>query len=282
MAFRNEEYRYQELADFLKTRRHRIQPSQVGLPSNSRRRTPGLRREEVAQLSGVGLTWYTWLEQGRPIHVSASIIESLSRTLLLTPDERTYLSDLANPPYPDKIPGCQSEVSPALVHVLDRLDLRPSFVVDQRWNILAWNPAADLLYGPFAERNARERNIVWAMFTNEAHRALCPDWETSARRLLGNFRASCGPFVNDPWLISFVADLKLESAAFAALWSLYDIDNSRETRKRLAHPIAGTLEFEVNNFDVTDGTGQKLILHVPLPGTDTDKKMESLLERRGF
>ena len=282
MALSNEDYRYKELADFLKTRRQKILPSQVGLPSTAHRRTPGLRREEVAQLSGIGLSWYTWLEQGRPIHVSVSILESLSRILLLDNNERRYLYLLASQPFPSDFPEYQSAVSPALIHVLDSLVLCPSFVTDQRWNVIAWNKAADLLYGNFAEMSARERNIVWAMFTNEKYKKLCPDWNINAKRLLGNFRASCGQYIEDPWLISFVEDLKKESAEFEALWSLHEIDNSHETHKKLNHPIVGILEFEVNNFDVTDGTELKLIVHVPLPKTDTVDKMKLLLPDNKF
>jgi len=271
-------YRCKELADFLKARRRNISPSQVGLLTSARRRTPGLRREEVAQLSGIGLTWYTWLEQGRPIHVSASVLESLSRVFLLNSNERRHLYELACQPFPAEYPVYPGAVSPALAHVLDSFILCPSFVADTRWNVIAWNKAANLLYGDFNEMGARERNIVWAIFTDQKHRSLCPDWSQSARRLLGNFRASCGQYAEDPWLISFVADLKRESAEFEALWSLHEIDNSRETRKLLNHPSAGLLEFEVNHFDTTDGTRLQLITHVPLPGTGTAEKMRLLLE----
>lgn len=277
MNSRNEEYRQKELADFLKTRRQKILPSQVGLSTTARRRTPGLRREEVAQLSGIGLTWYTWLEQGRPIHVSTSILESLSRVLLLDEAERRHLYLLANQPFSNEVAEDQRAVSPALTHVLDCLVYCPSFVTDQRWNIIAWNQAADLLYGSFREMSERERNIVWKMFTDEKQKELCPDWDRSAKHLLGNFRASCGQYIDDPWLTSFVEELKQKSAEFEAWWSLHEIDDSRETYKKLKHPTAGFLEFEVNNFDVTDGTGCKLIVHVPLPGTDTAAKMQVLL-----
>jgi transcriptional regulator with XRE-family HTH domain len=139
MILINEKHRYIELADFLKTRRAKILPSQAGLSSAARRRTPGLRREEVAQLAGIGITWYTWLEQGRPIHVSAQILESLSRVLLLDRQERMHLYLLANQPLPAELPVYQGTVSPILQHVLDSLTLCPSLVTDQRWNVIAWN-----------------------------------------------------------------------------------------------------------------------------------------------
>lgn len=278
MSLGNDDYRYKELADFLKIRRQKISPSQVGLPTTERRRTPGLRREEVAQLSGIGLTWYTWLEQGRPIHVSTSIIESLSRVLLLDAAERRHLYLLANQPFPNEILEDERAVSPALMHFLDSLILYPAMVTDQRWNVVAWNRAADLLYGSFREMSERERNIVWRMFTDEKHRQQCPEWEINAKQLLGNFRASCGQYIEDPWLVAFVEDLKQESVEFEAWWSLHEIDDSRETYKNLNHPMAGLLSFEVNSFDVMDGTRLKLMIHVPKPGTDTADKMKLLLD----
>ena len=274
----NENYRYQELADFLKTRRLKILPSQVGLPSTARRRTPGLRREEVAQLSGIGLTWYTWLEQGRPIHVSTSIMESLSRVLLLDRNERRHLYLLANLPLPADVPEYQSAVSPALQHVLNSLVLCPSLVTYQRWNVIAWNKEANLLFGNFEEMNGRERNIVWSMFADEKYKQLFPDWTLYAKRLLGAFRASCGQYIEDSWLAQFVDDLKTQSAEFEAGWSLHEIENSCEQYKRLNHPTAGMLDLEVNNFDVSDNMGLKMVVHVPAPGTDTADKLKLLME----
>ena len=188
----NEDFRCKELADFLKTRRAKISPSQAGLSSASRRRTPGLRREEVAQLAGIGMTWYTWLEQGRNIHVSAQVIESLSRVLLLNEQERIYLYRLSNKPLPLEKPECKSGVSPILQHVLDNLVLCPSFYADQRWNVIAWNKAACLIFGDFMKMNDRQRNIVWGMFTDVYYRQLYVHWETHAKSLVGRFRSTCG------------------------------------------------------------------------------------------
>jgi len=188
----NEDFRCKELADFLKTRRAKISPSQAGLSSASRRRTPGLRREEVAQLAGIGMTWYTWLEQGRNIHVSAQVIESLSRVLLLNEQERIYLYRLSNKPLPLEKPECKSGVSPILQHVLDNLVLCPSFYADQRWNVIAWNKAACLIFGDFMKMNDRQRNIVWGMFTDVYYKKLYVHWETHAKSLVGRFRSTCG------------------------------------------------------------------------------------------
>lgn len=278
MSLNNEKQRYHELADFLKTRRAKILPSQAGLSPGTRRRTPGLRREEVAQLAGIGLTWYTWLEQGRPIQVSTPVIESLSRVLLLDKQERIHLYLLANQPLPADIPGYQGTLSPVLQQVLDRLVLCPSLVTDQRWNVIAWNKEASLIFGDFCDMNVRERNIVWAMFTNNYYKQIFIDWDLHAKGLLGRFRATCGQYIEDSWLSQFIDDLKMQSTDFNLWWPLHEIESNREKYKQLNHPTAGILDFEVCNFDVSDNSGLKLIVHTPLSETDTAAKMKSLLD----
>ena len=274
----NEKQRYNELADFLKTRRAKILPSQVGLSTGTRRRTPGLRREEVAQLAGIGLTWYIWLEQGRPIHVSTQVIESLSKVLLLDKQERIHLYLLANQPLPVDIPSYHGSVSPILQHVLDSLMYSPSLVTDQRWNVIAWNKAACLIFGEFSEMNVRERNIVWAVFTDDKYKQLLVNWNQNAKDLIGRFRSTCGQYIEDSWLSQFIDDLKMQSTEFNLWWSLHEINSNSEIYKQLNHPIAGILDFEVSNFDVSDNSGLKLIVHTPLIETDTDVKMKALLE----
>lgn len=277
MVLNNEQFRYEELADFLKTRRAKILPSQVGLSSSARRRTPGLRREEVAQLAGIGITWYTWLEQGRSIHVSAQVIESLSRVLLLDKQERIHLYHLANQPLPADIPGYDGTVSPILQHVLDNMALCPSFIADRRWNVIAWNRAASLVLGDFSKMNVRQRNVVWAMFTEDYFKQLYFDWDLHAKSLLGRFRSTCGKYIEDSWLIQFIEELKAQSAEFSLWWPLHEIQNDSGVYKRLKHPVAGILDFESSSFDVPDNSGFKLFVHVPVPGADTAEKMKSLL-----
>lgn len=273
----NEELRYKELADFLKTRRAKILPSQVGLSSTTRRRTPGLRREEVAQLAGIGLTWYTWLEQGRHIRVSAQVIESLSKILLLDKQERLHLYLLANQPIPTDIPEYQGTVSPILQHVLDSLTLCPSFIADRRWNVIAWNKAACAVLGDFCKMNARQRNVVWAMFTENYFKQLYFDWDLHAKSLLGRFRLTCGKYIEDSWLKQFIDDLRMQSTEFNLWWPLHEIQNDSGVYKQLNHPVAGILDFESSSFDIPDNSGFKLFVHVPLSGTDTVTKMKSLL-----
>ncbi len=275
-----EEHRYKELADFLKTRRAKVLPTQVGLSSSTRRRTLGLRREEVAQLAGVSITWYTWLEQGRTIHVSAQVLESLSRVLLLNTQERIHLYLLANQPLPADIPGCQGTVSPILQHVLDSLMLCPALMTDQRWNVVGWNNAAGVVLGDFGNMNARQRNIVWAMFTDKRYKQLFVDWDLHAKGLLGRFRSTCGQYIEDPWLVQFIDDLKMQSTEFRLWWPLHEIESNSEKYKQLNHPFAGLLDFEVSNFDVSDNSGLKMIVHTPLSETDTAAKMKLLLDEQ--
>lgn len=255
MTLNNENYRCKELADFLKTRRAKISPSQAGLSSAARRRTPGLRREEVAQLAGIGLTWYTWLEQGRDIHVSSAVIESLARVLRLDKQERIHLYRLANQPLPSDVSEAQSAVSPIYQHVLDSLKLCPSFISDRHWNVMAWNSAACFLLGDFHTMNARQRNVVWAMFTDDYFKQLYTDWEQYAKVLLGRFRSSCGKYIEDPWLIKFIDDLKNESAEFRLWWPLHNILDDSSVHKKMNHPQAGTLYFESSSFDIPDKFG---------------------------
>ncbi|MEW9124968.1 MAG: helix-turn-helix transcriptional regulator [Thermotaleaceae bacterium] len=273
----NENHRYKEIGHFLKTRRAKISPSQVGLSTATRRRTPGLRREEVAQLAGISITWYTWLEQGRPISVSTQVIESLSRVLLLDKQERIHLYLLANQPLPADIPGYQGPVSPILQHVLDSLLFCPSLITDQRWNVVGWNKAACLIFGDFSEMSVRQRNIVWAMFTDNKYKQLFVDWNLYAKGLLGRFRSTCGQYIEDSWLAQFIDDLNMQSTEFNLWWSLHEIQSNKEMYKQLNHPVVGILDFEVCNFDVSDNSGLKVIVHTPLPGTETAVKMKLLL-----
>lgn len=273
----NENQRYQELADFLKTRRAKVLPSQIGLPVGTRRRTPGLRREEVAQLTGIGLTWYTWLEQARPIHVSASVIENLSKALLLNNEERIHLYRLANQPLPADISEYHTTVSPTLQQVLDSLTFCPALVMDHQFNVIAWNNAACVVFKAFDQSNIRERNLLWAMFTDAKNKQLFVNWEQYAKGLLGRFRSACGQYIEDSWFSQFVDDLSQESPEFRQWWPLHDIHNESEFYKNLNHPIAGLLDFQINNFEVSGNTGLKMIVHVPLPESDTAAKMNALM-----
>jgi len=273
----NEKNRYIELGNFLKSRRNKIQPSQFGLPNGVRRRTPGLRREEVAQLAGVSLTWYTWLEQGRPINVSDQLLESLCRVLLLTKEERNHLFALAA-----KTPPCdnwaeQSPITSALQNVLDGLDLIPAYIMDDKWNILAWNRSACKIFLDFSKMELEERNVVWMMFTNSDYMRLFDNWPFHAKGIVSRFRVTYGKHIDNDWFTDFVSKLKKRSPAFNEWWSIFDVNGMGDIIKNITHPTIGDLSFEFNSFDVSNNENLKLILHIPLTGTDTRKKIMLLL-----
>ncbi len=169
--------RRQTLAEFLQSRRARLRPTDVGLASVGRRRTPGLRREEVAQLAGVGLTWYTWLEQGREISVSEQVVESIAHALQLDQYETRYLFTLAQPQawHEPRVEPVEV-VSSAMQALLDNQGVFPAFILGRRWDILAWNPSASLLLGGLEAMPAVERNHVWLMFANPGIRQCLVNW----------------------------------------------------------------------------------------------------------
>ena len=202
MAREQEDQRLQELGDFLRTRRARLAPEDVGLPRGNRRRAPGLRRAEVAQLAGVSVDWYTWLEQGRPITVSTQVLESLVQALHLNANEREHLFFLAHQQPPPERAMEPETVSATLQHFLDHQGLSPAFVLGRRWDVVAWNEAARVVFGDFGQMTTLERNAVWRIFTSPTHRQLLVDWEGDARRVLAQFRASCGRYPGDPCCLS--------------------------------------------------------------------------------
>src|SRR5581483_5106736 len=180
MAREQEEQRLQELGDFLRTRRARLAPEDMGLPRGSRRRAPGLRRAEVAQLAGVSVDWYTWLEQGRPISVSTQVLESIVQALHLNAEERAHLFFLAHQQPPPARATEPEIVSPTLQRFLDHQYLSPAFVTGRRWDVVAWNEAARAIFVYFEQVTTNERNSVWLLFTSPQHRQLLIDWEGHA------------------------------------------------------------------------------------------------------
>jgi transcriptional regulator with XRE-family HTH domain len=270
--------RRQELGDFLRTRRARISPEQVGLPIRQRRRTPGLRRDEVALLAGMSVDWYTWLEQGRTINVSEQVLESLVQVLQLNASEREHLYLLACQHLPPEIPEVNETVSPTLQHFLDHLGISPAYVTGQRWDIVAWNDAACAVFGDFRTMTKRERNIVWRTFTSSTHRQLLVDWERHAQFILARFRASCRRFLGDPWLTELVEDLTLISPEFREWWPRHDVQGTPEGRKVLNHPTAGLLHLEHLTFQVYDAPDLKVTVYTPTNEADTPSKLQRLLQ----
>lgn len=280
MLSEQEGQRLQELGDFLRTRRARLTPEDVGLPRGSRRRAPGLRRAEVAQLAGVSVDWYTWLEQGRPISVSTQVLESLVQALRLDTNEREHLFFLAHQQPPPERAIDSEAVSPTLQHFLDHQGLSPAFALGRRWDVVAWNEAARAVFGDYGQMTTFERNSIWQIFTSATHRQLFVDWEKHARGALALFRASYGRHPDDPRLAELVHDLMLRSPEFRAWWPDHEVLREREGRKTFNHPQAGYLVFEHLTFQVVDAPDLKVNIYTPTDEADTSAKIAQLLSER--
>jgi transcriptional regulator with XRE-family HTH domain len=275
----------QELGAFLRARRGALQPEHVGLPQGvSHRRTPGLRREELAQLAGISVSWYTRLEQGRDVQLSAKAVARLAEALQLTAAEREYLLTLAreDPLGPQASPT--ETVSVTLRDVLDAQGDNPAYLIDARLNLLAWNQAAIGVFGlaeDLAAAPAEERNLLWLIFTDDARIRLV-DWERHAKLLLAQFRDASRHLVNDPWLGWFVERLGQRSPEFAAWWSRYDVERVQETEKVVEHPAVGQLVLRQTVLQIVDDShGLFLILYTPAPETDTAEKLQKLAINAG-
>jgi transcriptional regulator with XRE-family HTH domain len=275
-SVRNGERRRAELADFLRRRRAEIKPEDVGLPAGGRRRTPGLRREEVAALAGVGTTWYTWLEQGRDVRASLEVLEALARALQLSPVERTHLLLLGRgEDAPRSTPPVEC-VSPTLRRLIENLGPSPAFVLGRRWDYLAWNRAACAVFGDFDAVSPEARNHVWQLFTDPVRREMMSDWEASARLCVAKFRADHARYIDDPAFEGLVEALRQASREFCRYWRRHEVAYSGAGRKELRHPVAGTLVFEHAAFHPTEEPEQRLILYTPVPGTGTAEKLREL------
>jgi transcriptional regulator with XRE-family HTH domain len=235
--------RRRELAAFLRSRRERITPEQVGLPVNGRRRTPGLRREEVAQLAGVGVTWYTWLEQGRDIHASEQVLGAIAGTLLLDPYERAHLYTLAGQPEPPIATACRAITEP--VHVMLRqLEPIPASVSNARCDILAYNRTYDRMVGGLESIPFEDRNSLVLSFTSESWRARMVDWADNAPRMVAQFRAAMAQHVAEPSWKCLLKRLRQESADFDRMWQRHEVRPAENFTKRYLNPEVGLLVFD--------------------------------------
>jgi transcriptional regulator with XRE-family HTH domain len=270
------EARRRELADFLRTRRAALQPADVGLPNGGRRRTPGLRREEVAQLAGVGTTWYTWLEQGRDVRASKSVLEALGDALRLTNAERHHLFRLGRGeswPVPRLV---DEKASPTIRRLIANLGA-PAYLLGRRWDYLAWNDAMAAVFGDPSDLPDGLRNHMWVVFTDPSYRKLVPDWTKGARTALARFRSDHARHVGEPAFEELIGALQDASPEFREWWPRHEVASSAEGRKVLNHPEVGRLVFEHAPFHRADHWEQRLILYSPLDEDDTPAKLERLL-----
>jgi transcriptional regulator with XRE-family HTH domain len=272
-----DEIRRQELSDFLRNRRGRIAPADVGLPETNRRRTPGLRREEVAQLAGVSATWYTWLEQKRPIGVSSGVLDSLARVLRLDPAERMQLFQLALRQPVLESPSKRETVSPLIRRLLDQTDPVPAFVIGRRWDVLAWNRAALAFFFDFEQVPSNERNTLWLIFTSSTLRSLLVDWRSRGQDTVARFRADYGRHAGDAHFVQLVERLKSVSPEFAEWWPRHDILPMTEGRNAYDHPQVGRMIVEHTTFSVSDNPELRLIVFLATAASDSIAKMKKIV-----
>lgn len=272
-----ENERRQALADFLRKRRACLSPVDVGLPPGLRRRTPGLRREEVAQLANIGTSWYIWLEQGRDVHPSAQVLESLAQALKLTLNERRHLFLLAGQALPAHAFPTEEHVSPALQHVLDGLDPAPAYVMGRRWDYLAWNKAADVIFSLSEASSPYERNLIWRIFTYPSRREH-PDRERMTRAVLAEFRTASARYPGDAWFEALIDDLKAVSPEFCRLWPHHDAPVTLDGHKRIEHPVLGFLEFEHITLQMPSDPDIRIMIYTPIE--QTGATMQRFLDER--
>ena len=260
-----------DLGSFLKDRRGRLDPAAFGLPEG-RRRTPGLRREEVAQRAVVSPTWYTWLEQGRGGAPSAQVLDRIADALMLTEAERDHLFmlGLGRPPEPRVRSG--GGVTPRLQRVLDGFEQCPAMLRNVFWDVLAWNRAASRVLFDYGTVEPARRNVLRVMFGAGGMRAHMPDWDKDARFVVASFRADlvrAGAMAEAAPLID---DLMRGSADFAAMWRENEVrDTYGEAAKRVMHPVAGEIALETSSFVVSGRPDLGLAVYVPATQADAEK-----------
>lgn len=253
--------RRSELGDFLRSRRQRLHPESVGLPATRRRRTPGLRREEVAELAGIGIDWYVRLEQGRDVNPSLTTIDSLARALKLGKAEHGHLRALAR--HGDARAFAKEMVPGPIRHLIDSLP-HPAYITGRRWDVLAWNKAAEEIFA-FGRLPEAERNTLLLVLTNPMTRRLFgPSWAEEARRMVAQFRKTHDLWAGDPAFIDLLDRLKRGCPEFAGWWKAHDIRDVAAGIKRMAHPKKGVLRFQHASFQCNDDPGLKLVIYTPM------------------
>lgn len=278
----NQETRLQALSSFLKSKRAKIMPEAAGFPAGSRRRTPGLRREEVAQLAGVSPTWYTWLEQGRDIKVSGSVLDCVATALQLNDDERKYLYALAIGSGPSAAPTDEkhSEITPSLNRILQELRFCPTIISDRRCQIVGWNQAAAHVFMDFEQIPAEQRNMIQLLFTRKEFRRLAGNWEHFVGGYLAIFRAYYGQYVQDEWYERFIEEMKGNHPEFQYLWEQSQVSSAPDVLLEFRHAKVGKMLFHLTSFQVQGNTDLRCSVYTPAPESSTELKLGRLLERQ--
>ena len=264
---------------YLKDRRSRLDPAAFDLPT-ARRRTPGLRREEVAQRAHVSVTWYTWLEQGRGGAPSADMLDRLSRALLLEETEREHLYLLAQGRPPEvKSPALAPGVSPRMQQVLDALENSPALIKDASWNIVAWNEAAAAALIDYSTLPVRDRNVLRLIFCHPRLRAEMPDWEQTARFTVATFRAELARTGTSQQAQTLIEALSRSSPEFATMWRNHDVRNHGEGTKRIQPAVGDLITLEYSSFAVDGQTGLSMVVYMPATPSDAGR-VKALIARR--
>ncbi|MEU9084180.1 helix-turn-helix transcriptional regulator [Streptomyces sp. NPDC048357] len=262
------------------SRRARITPTEAGLPDGgARRRTPGLRREEVAVLAGVGVSWYQWLEQGRDITVSSQVLDSVGRVLKLTSAERRHLYVLAglNPPALEVAPDDRG-MCDGLKRLIEAWMPFPAHIMDVYWNTVAYNDAAALVFGM---RPEIVQNCLIAFFTDPIYRSRAAHWERIAGVVVAQYRAACSENPHDEGFRAVIEEARELSPEFAELWDRGDVRPGGQMEKQMDHPVAGALYVESTQLRVPARPDLAIVLHTPLPGTGTAERLEWLASPEG-
>ncbi|BAW07047.1 DNA-binding protein [Nocardia seriolae] len=258
------------LREFLRDRRSRISPEQAGLPAAGRRRTPGLRREEVAVLAGVGVSWYTWLEQGRDITVSAEVLDAVATALRLDGPERGHLYLLAGLNPPCRAADSGPDISAETRNLLDAWGARPAVLRDRYWNVLAYNETARRVFG----FTGPGHNCLITYFTNPRYLAMAQVWTDAAPAVVAAYRADTCP--GDPGFEAIITELATRSPEFATLWSRHDVGVAEQAVNALSHPEVGELYFDATTLTLTDQPDRHLVLYNPHPAHDTAVRLTGL------
>ncbi|WP_327177355.1 helix-turn-helix transcriptional regulator [Streptomyces sp. NBC_01335] len=271
------------LGDFLRNRRARLQPEDVGLPSHgTRRRVPGLRREELALLAGVSITYYTHLEQGQSSNASDSVLDSLARALRLTPDEHAHLRDLARPPKAKRAAPHRPEFVRATTRrLIDSMPQVPAVVLDGRNDVLAWNALGHALLAGHLDVTSPDSpadrpNLTRMLFLDPHTRELYTEWTKEARVALAAMRLVAGRNPQDSALAELIGSLMLQSPDFAGLWSKHPVRDCTVGTKALHHPVVGAMTLDFENLHLADNTGHRMLLYTAPEGSPSEAALSLL------
>jgi transcriptional regulator with XRE-family HTH domain len=254
--------RRRELGDFIRAQRERLSPASVGLVGASRRRTPGLRREEIAQFAGLSTTWYTWIEQGRDVSVSPLSLARLAHALRLGRAERAYLFELAGKRDPRPGDSDGDELPPAVSAAVTAI-AAPAYVLDRQWDARCCNAAAERLFVGWLDKPGK-RNLLRFIFIEPGARSLICDWQPRARRVVAEFRAHCASHLDDSGLRDLIEELRRQSSEFHEMWEQHGVLGREGGERTFNHPADGFLRYEQVTFDLASNADVKLTILVPL------------------